>query len=168
MSHLLKRKCVTMFTFGMSTLPLESYTNQYISMNLLHFMDQMTDWFVTKQNKKKLTCSPSLISNPAFGMSGYIINQSVSCSDHVLVLQNILLCVCRGEAICLLHVWHEVFPEIPPGEAHTHPYGYKIFLFLSLNTLFDFIKCCAAYYNSKWNSIVLTNFVFIFFLNATT
>lgn len=126
------------------------------------------DWLICYKTKQKLTCSPSLISNPAFGMSGYIINQSVSCSDHVLVLQNILLCVCRGEAICLLHVWHEVFPEIPPGEAHTHPYGYKIFLFLSLNTLFDFIKCCAAYYNSKWNSIVLTNFVFIFFLNATT
>lgn len=43
-----------MFTFGMSTLPLESYTNQYISMNLLHFMDQMTDWFVTKQKKTYL------------------------------------------------------------------------------------------------------------------
>lgn len=140
-------------------------TNTFLWIYCILWTKWLTDLL---QNKKKLTYSPSLISNPAFGMSGYIINQSVSCSDHVLVLQNILLCVCRGEAICLLHVWHEVFPEIPPGEAHTHPYGYKIFLFLSLNTLFDFIKCCAAYYNSKWNSIVLTNFVFIFFLNATT
>lgn len=142
-------------------------TNTFLWIYFILWTKWLTDLLQNK-TKEKLTCSPSLISNPAFGMSGYIINQSVSCSDHVLVLQNILLCVCRGEAICLLHVWHEVFPEIPPGETHTHPYGYKIFLFLSLNTLFDFIKCCAAYYNSKWNSIVLTNFVFIFFLNATT
>ena len=35
-----------------------------------------------------------------------------------------MLCVCRGEAVRLFHVWHEVFPALPPGETQTHSYGY--------------------------------------------
>lgn len=39
-------------------------------------------------------------------------------------LNNFMLCVYRGEAVCLFHVWHEVFPALPPGETQTHSYGY--------------------------------------------
>lgn len=35
-----------------------------------------------------------------------------------------MLCVYRGEAVRLFHVWHEVFPALPPGETQTHSYGY--------------------------------------------
>ena len=38
----------------------------------------------------------------AFGMSGYIIWMSVSCS--LCCFYKIFCSVCRGEAICLLHV----------------------------------------------------------------
>ena len=38
------------------------------------------------------------------------------------------VCVCRGEAIRLLHVWHEIFPEIPPGKTQPHSHGYASYL----------------------------------------
>ena len=40
------------------------------------------------------------------------------------IANNSMLCVCRGEAVRLFHVWHEVFPALPPGETQTHSYGY--------------------------------------------
>lgn len=40
------------------------------------------------------------------------------------IANNFMLCVCRGEAVRLYHVWHEVFPALPPGETQTHSYGY--------------------------------------------
>ena len=41
------------------------------------------------------------------------------------IANNSMLCVCRGEAVRLFHVWHEVFPALPPGETQTHSYGYE-------------------------------------------
>lgn len=40
------------------------------------------------------------------------------------IANNFMLCVCRGEAVRLFHVWHEIFPALPPGETQTHSYGY--------------------------------------------
>ena len=31
----------------------------------------------------------------------------------------------RGETVCLHHVWHAVFPTLPPSETQPHPYGYE-------------------------------------------
>lgn len=60
-----------------------------------------------------------------------------------VIANNVMFCVCRGEAICVFHVWHEVFPALPPGETQTHSYGYA-----SIHrTLFKLIQL--------WDSVVL-------------
>lgn len=33
----------------------------------------------------------------------------------------VFVCSCRREAICLWHVWYEVYPALPPGEAQACP-----------------------------------------------
>lgn len=66
----------------------------------------------------------------------------LSCPIGVIA-NNVMFCVCRGEAICVFHVWHEVFPALPPGETQTHSYGYG-----SIHrTLFKLIQL--------WDSVVL-------------
>lgn len=60
-----------------------------------------------------------------------------------VIANNVMFCVCRGEAICVFHVWHEVFPALPPGETQTHSYGYA-----SIHrTLFKLLQL--------WDSVVL-------------
>lgn len=40
---------------------------------------------------------------------------------------NLVLYTFRGEAIRLLHVWHEVLPALPFGKTHPHSYRYDQF-----------------------------------------
>ena len=52
------------------------------------------------------------------------LNRSFLAVEILFVMLKLVLCVCRGEAVRLHHVWQEVFSALPPGETQHHSYGY--------------------------------------------
>lgn len=104
-----------------------------------------------EENDSKPLWDPSLDllmwppdSCKAFGVMSLqrlIIQCSLHGLDHCVEIHLTFLSSVRGEAVCLYHVWHEVYPTLPTGETQSHSHRY-VALFLKLSSCFPWLPSC--------------------------
>lgn len=61
--------------------------------------------------------------------------------DRCVEIHLTFLSSVRGEAVRLYHVWHEVYPTLPTGEAQSHSHRY-VAHFLELWSCFPWLPSC--------------------------